>query len=196
MSPVDLAMITLDGKYTKPQRAIKSFSEVSETSSSGSTSNYWSSSLESIQKHVLYQLQVFDVASYILKEMGEMTTMKLHKLLYYCQAWSLVWDEAPLFNDQIEAWANGPVIRSLFDFHRGKYTISTLNVGNPDLLSPKQKETVNSVLTFYGDKSAQYLIELTHLEAPWREARQGLAPTERGNNVINHTMMAEYYSSL
>jgi hypothetical protein len=31
-----------------------------------------------------------DAADYILSAKGEMTSLKLHTLLYYCQAWSLV----------------------------------------------------------------------------------------------------------
>ena len=46
---------------------------------------------------------VHDVAKFILKERGSMTVMKLHKLLYYAQAWTLVWDEKPLFCQKIEA---------------------------------------------------------------------------------------------
>lgn len=57
---------------------------------------------------------VFDVAEYILQKLGEVTTMKLQKLVYYCQAWSLVWDEQPLFEDDFQAWANGPVCPALF----------------------------------------------------------------------------------
>ena len=30
---------------------------------------------------------VFDVAAYILDRQGDMTAMKLQKLVYYCQAW-------------------------------------------------------------------------------------------------------------
>ncbi|MDY6802276.1 MAG: DUF4065 domain-containing protein, partial [Cyanobacteriota bacterium] len=55
-------------------------------------------------------VKVMDVAAYILKKLGPLSAMKLHKLLYYSQAWSLVWDEQPLFSERIEAWANGPVI--------------------------------------------------------------------------------------
>jgi uncharacterized phage-associated protein len=141
-------------------------------------------------------INVFDVANYILKKKGECTTMKLHKLLYYCQAWSLVWDDAPLFEERIEAWANGPVIRDLFEYHRGQYSISKLNVGNPDALSAKQRETIDAVLEFYGDRNSQWLIDLTHMEDPWKNARKGLSQTERGNKEITHASMAEYYSSL
>lgn len=141
-------------------------------------------------------VNVFDVASYVLNQTGEITTMKLHKLLYYCQAWSLVWDEAPLFNEDIEAWANGPVVRKLFSYHRGAYTILSMPIGNKELLSDKQKETVDAVLNYYGNKPTQWLIELTHLEDPWKNARVGLSPNERGDRVISISEIAEYYSAL
>lgn len=33
-----------------------------------------------------------DVAQYIRDQIGELSTIKLQKLVYYCKAWSLVWD--------------------------------------------------------------------------------------------------------
>ena len=48
-------------------------------------------------------VSVFDAAAYIVEKTGEMTTLKLQKLVYYAQAWSLVWDERPLFDEKIEA---------------------------------------------------------------------------------------------
>lgn len=53
---------------------------------------------------------VFDIAVFVLSKLGPMPAMKLHKLMYYCQAWSLVWNEEPLFNERIKAWANGLLI--------------------------------------------------------------------------------------
>lgn len=49
---------------------------------------------------------VFDVARYILTRLDEdgklpVTTWKLQKLVYYSQAWSLVWDDVPLFDAPI-----------------------------------------------------------------------------------------------
>lgn len=138
---------------------------------------------------------VHDVAAYILKEHGPMTAMKLEKLIYYSQAWSLVWDEKPLFDERVQAWANGPVVRELYDRHRGMFRMTSWN-GNPDALTPEEKETVNSVLRFYGKLSSQQLSDLTHREAPWVEARKGLEIAERGNHEITHASMAEYYGSL
>ena len=53
-----------------------------------------------------------------------MTAMKLEKLVYYSQAWSLAWDGEPLFNDDFQAWANGPVCPTLFYSHQGHYVVA------------------------------------------------------------------------
>lgn len=139
---------------------------------------------------------VFDVAAAILERHGEMTTMKLQKLVYYCQAWSLVWDEEPLFDEQVQAWANGPVVPELYRAHKGKFKISEMSQGSPSALSPSQHETVSAVLSHYGDKPSQWLSDLTHMERPWKDAREGLSPGERGENEITLDAMAEYYGAL
>jgi len=140
---------------------------------------------------------VHDVAAYILKQKGPMTAMKLQKLVYYCQAWSLVWDEQPMFPGRIEAWANGPVAPELYARHRGAYTVATI-AGRLSALARNNKLTIDAVLKYYGDKSSQWLSELTHKEDPWLHARKnaGLKPGERGSTEITHAAMAEYYSSL
>lgn len=140
-------------------------------------------------------VSVHDVAAYILQRRGAMTAMKLQKLVYYAQAWSLVWDEQPLFNEQIQAWANGPVVRELYARHKGMFVVSKWT-GNPDSLTRTQKETIDAVLGFYGDKSSMWLSNLTHREDPWVEARAGLADGVRSEKEIPLSAMAEYYSSL
>jgi len=117
-----------------------------------------------------------DVAAYILTKRGSMTAMKLQKLVYYSQAWSLVWDERPLFPERIEAWANGPVVRDLYDRHRGQFLVTRWTWGSPDALTTDERETVDAVMDFYGDKPALWLSNLTHEEDPWINARHGLGP--------------------
>ena len=138
---------------------------------------------------------VHDVAAYIMKRSGPMTAMKLQKLAYYAQAWSLVWDDAPLFRARIEAWANGPVVPALYDCHRGQFKLTSWN-GEPGKVAGSKKETIDAVLDYYGGKSSFWLSQLTHREDPWRNARRGMAAGERGNNEITHAAMAEYYGGL
>jgi uncharacterized phage-associated protein len=141
-------------------------------------------------------ITVFDVAAYILQQRGKMTTMKLQKLVYYCQAWSLVWDEVPLFTEKIEAWINGPIVPELYTLHQGQFEIHSLTQGDPNCLTEIQRETVDAVLRAYANKSSQWLSDLTHSEDPWRLARHGLRPNERGNWEISLASMSDYYSAI
>lgn len=142
------------------------------------------------------KVNVFDVAAYILEKKGTMTTMKLQKLVYYSQAWSLVWDERPLFDEEVQAWANGPVVPELYKYHRGKFKITQCQNGDPEKLDKDATETIDAVLNYYGDHSSQYLSDLTHAEDPWKDARSGLYPGERSDIPITLDAMAEYYSGL
>jgi len=139
---------------------------------------------------------VFDVAQYILQKQGSITAMKLQKLVYYSQAWSLVWDEEPLFNEKIEAWANGLVVRELFDLHKGQFKIASLPRGNVENLTEKQIETIEAVLGYYGDKTAQWLCDLSHMELPWAEARKDVPEGANSENEISLASMHEYYCSI
>lgn len=139
---------------------------------------------------------VHDVAAYILEKQGTMTAMKLQKLVYYCQAWSVVWDSEPLFNARIEAWANGPVVGELYAHHRGQFELESWPNGRADRLTEDDREVIDKVLSFYGTRSAQWLSELTHKEEPWLSARSGLAEGERGNREITLAALEEYYGGL
>lgn len=147
-------------------------------------------------KKKLNKTSALDVASFILKEYGKMTTWKLQKLVYYCQAWSLVWDEKRLFIEPIEAWANGPVVRELFDAHRREFSVSRIPGGDPDKLNSDEVETIRAVVDYYGGRSSQYLSDLTHMEDPWKLAREGISNDRRSNKEISLESMAEYYGSL
>lgn len=140
---------------------------------------------------------VFDTATYILEQKGSMSTMKLQKLCYYSQAWSLVWDDAPLFNEDFEAWANGPVCPELFFKTQGKYSVCAADeTGGEGDLTEEQKNTIDSILDYYGKHNAQWLSQLTHLEAPWKNARAGIPNNAGSNRIISKESMALYYGGL
>ncbi len=140
---------------------------------------------------------VFDAAKYILEKQGIMSTMKLQKLCYYAQVWSLVWDDTPLFDQDFQAWANGPVCKELFNEHQGHFSVTAeQEKGDSQKISPNQRDTIDKVLAFYGDKDAQWLSQLTHMEEPWRKARAGCADGEICTNTITKESMAIYYGGL
>lgn len=139
---------------------------------------------------------VRDVAAYILRQQGSMTAMKLQKLSYYSQAWHLVWEDKPLFDDRFEAWANGPVAPALYQLHRGHFEVVPAMIPSDSALAPDEASTVEAVLGFYAEMSAWDLSHLTHNEAPWRDARRDLPTGARSAAEITPASMAEYYGAL
>jgi len=141
--------------------------------------------------------KAIDVADYILERNGTMSAMKLQKLVYYAQAWHLVWEDKELFSEEIQAWANGPVVPCLYTIHQGTFSLEPgFFKGDTTSISDESKDVIERVLTFYGDKDAQWLSDLTHMEDPWKKARVGLTDGERGARTISSASMSEYYSSL
>ena len=142
--------------------------------------------------------RVNDVARYILEcNGGHVSTMKLQKLVYYSQAWNLVWDEKPLFNSPIEAWANGPVVRELYRQHRGNFTADKeMFPGDSTRLTVDEKETIDAVLDAYGRLSGQQLSDLSHSERPWREAREDVEDGASSTNEVSQDVMQDFYSAM
>lgn len=139
---------------------------------------------------------VHDVAAYIVARQGPMAPTKFQKLVYYCQAWHLVWRDEPLFDSRIEAWVNGPVVRELYRHHRLEPGVSSWPKGDPEQLSEEAKKDIDAVLSYYGTKSAFWLSELSHREDPWREARAGLSANVRSDREITVGSMRKYYGEL
>jgi len=129
-------------------------------------------------------------------ERGRVVGWKLQVLVYYCQAWSLVWEGRVLFRHGIKAWGIGPVCPALYEKHRGSFKVERLGVGDPGRLTVEQRDTVDVVVGCYGGRKTNFLTRLARLERPWVEARGGLLPGERGNSTISRDAMAEYYGGL
>ncbi len=140
---------------------------------------------------------VHDVAKYILRQKGEMDTWKLQKLVYYSQAWHLVWEDGELlFDERIEAWANGPVVPDLWREHRRAFRVASWPKGKISRLTESQRESIDVVLKHYGKRTGFALRELSHRERPWKEARKGIPPGASSQKQITTDAMAAYYGGL
>lgn len=115
--------------------------------------------------------------------------LQLQKLLYYSQAWSLVWTGTPVIDDEFEAWKDGPVVRGVWIHYRYSDPINLL--GDAQALSPKEKAIANAISKFYGKMSGGALRDLTHEEAPWDDAFK-----IGRNTTIDPVSMLRYYSKV
>lgn len=142
-----------------------------------------------------------DVARYLIalaggeEEQELLTPMRLQKLLYYSQGWSLALRNAPLFSDRIEAWAHGPVVDAVYQQFKnvGGGTIPT-DHGSDDHLTEEEKSHIQSVWKTYRGYSAIALSDMTHDEPPWRDTRVGLSREARSNREITVDALRSYFS--
>ncbi|MFB5542868.1 Panacea domain-containing protein [Bacillus cereus] len=148
--------------------------------------------------------EILDVAKYfiLLSEPNtkrNITHLKLQKLVYYAHAWNLALYQEPLFLDDIEAWVHGPVIPELYDAYReyGYTEIYYSNdlPGNTENLMNNEIDIIEATWDMYGQYSGKYLENLTHLENPWINARQGQDYYDHGNNIIENQDIREYYAA-
>jgi uncharacterized phage-associated protein len=142
--------------------------------------------------------RVFDVAKYILSEIGEVSTMKLQKLCYYSLVEGLVSpQQVAIFPNKFEAWANGPVCRDLWNVHKGLFYVDK-KIIPAALLSRKEipvayKNYINTALEKYGKKTGTELSELTHNEKPWQDAIKNVNSARNSRHVISNKAIIEFY---
>ena len=130
-------------------------------------------------KEVAMQLtnRATDVALYLLwlaQEAGDstLTNLKLLKLIYYVQGFTLAADNRQLFVEAIEAWEHGPVVASVYNTYKS-YVNRPINIEiteEPKLLDEVDRETIRLIYETYGTRDAVTLRSWTHLETPWMNA--------------------------
>ena len=145
------------------------------------------------------------VADYFLTSlMGQagdyISNLKLQKLCYLAQGYHLAYHNTPIFDDMIQAWAHGPVVVSLYHrFKKYKWHPIDLNdrvTWPSEYLHDDALHILSEVWRVYGQWSAKQLENLTHKQAPWKDAygdRQiGLACDE----VITQKAIKDYFITL
>jgi uncharacterized phage-associated protein len=138
---------------------------------------------------------VDDVAAAILSAYAPADPLKLQKLLYYVQAWSLAWRDEPMFEDNIEAWVYGPVIDGIYQRYKryGYDQIEHAEAGNRQNLSAEEFATLRLGLRRVLEVCWNYNVRSTHSEPPWVEARAGLPDDSRSRRVISQEAIKRHY---
>ena len=124
------------------------------------------------------------------------THLKLQKLVYYAQAWSLANLNKPLFEEDYQAWAHGPVVPSLYDQFRHYHWEALPHPESVPEFDEETESLLKDILEAYGEHSAKTLETLTHKEAPWKDARGNLPDEAKSNVVISKESMRKFYSEL
>jgi uncharacterized phage-associated protein len=108
-----------------------------------------------------------DVARELRRRLPDAGVAKIHKLLYYCQGWNLVLNGELMFDERIEAWANGPVVARVWaDEKHARWR------PNPRPIAGDHLVAIEYVMSRYGELTGRELIRATHAEPPWRDTTE------------------------
>mgnify|MGYP000232478379 CR=1 FL=1 len=127
--------------------------------------------------------KAIDISNFFIEK--GVSHLKLHKLLYYTQLWYFVKNKKLLFNDSIKAWLYGPVVETVwqkFRYTKKNDLIPKSKIIETDFTNLKQH--LNEVWNAYGHLSGADLIELSHTEKPWKDARIGVLNSEPSNTIL------------
>lgn len=133
-----------------------------------------------------------DIAKWFINELHP-ELLKLQKLLYLAQGFSYAFNDEALFEEDIEAWVHGPVVKSVYQEYKDyKYS--------PIMITYETKEfneNALSVLNYVKDNfskyDSKYLENMSHNQEPWILSREGLDPDERSDKTISKLSIANYF---
>lgn len=123
------------------------------------------------------------------------TPMQVQKLTYFCHAWMLGLGHGPLFQDAVEAWQYGPVIRSVYHAlkHRGRQPILQPILEQPATFMDLEETLIRAVWDLYGHLGGLELSRMTHAEdSPWKQTYQ----RDPRSQIIHDHVIRDYYAGL
>lgn len=136
-------------------------------------------------------------AEYILYLSGQnaesdVTPLKLQKLLYFAEGLSLAIKGESLFPEELEAWQLGPVVPCVYNEYKyaGRSSIECPADFDGDSIGDDEKSIVKMTLDLYGQYAPWKLVEITHEEPPYIEAKNS------GGRVINKETMKKFFADL
>lgn len=157
-----------------------------------------------------------DYYMYLMDELSkkqiDYTQLKLHKLIYFANAYHLAKEETS-FNVTFEAWKNGPVAATVrndmiynfsgFSSLYFEYYSRTEENKYKERLSEEEKKSIDYIITIMGDFEPYKLSSMTHndvflneddteRETPWKMHNpQGM----KSKSVIHNQEISEFYTN-
>jgi len=134
------------------------------------------------------------VARYVIEHCNStgrtISNLKLQKILYFVQAEFLVSKGEPCFRERIEAWDFGPVIPEVYH-HYKVYGSASIPCIAEQLYSPfsdEDQKLIDDIVDECAKYSASALVEITHRQAPWRDAYR-----PNTNALISNESIKEFF---
>ena len=139
------------------------------------------------------------VVKYLLVSCSDITPLALQKLLYYAEGFFKAFTGEYLFYSNCEAWAHGPVYRSVYYKYKN-YGYNPIEESEYDYteieLTKIEKEILDSIIRNFGCYSGKVLEKMTHAEIPWSYTRIGLGDNENSNRIIKKELIVKYFNDI
>lgn len=126
--------------------------------------------------------------------------LQLQKLLYYIQAWHMVYfgRENTLFDEVPKAFMCGAIYPTIYKRYEQVNTYSFIPLPNINSLKElnleeEQYKFLDSIYEHYGKMSHDRLVQLNFNSQPWYEQREGLKPFEASDRDISLDSMYSFY---
>ncbi len=126
------------------------------------------------------------IVNYINGKGKNISNLKLQKLLYFVQGFYWLLKSKNCFEDDMEAWDFGPVVRDVYlEFKEygsnsippireiitsgdGLLSISS-EAYTDNVISEEDKLVIDKIVDIFIDISASSLVKITHDQAPWQK---------------------------
>lgn len=143
-------------------------------------------------------LTAIDVANFFISisnphEDG-ISNMKVNKLVYLAQGWSMAKLGRELFPEKIQAWQHGPVIPEVYYAFKpcGSNPIQEIcGEYSEDKFSLEEIDLLTDIALTYGKYTAAYLRNLTHSHKTWLNHYH-----ENERNLIPNEEIKEFFKTL
>ena len=123
------------------------------------------------------------------------TPMQVQKLTYFSHAWTLGLGYGPLFQDAVESWQYGPVIRSVYHALKsyGDAPVTEPILVDEESFTPLESRVINVIYKQYGELDGLKLSQMTHAEgSPWQQTYL----KDKRSAIIHNHVIRDYYAEL
>lgn len=144
------------------------------------------------------------VIKYLLIRCDDFAPSTLHKLLYYIQSFYYVFTDNFIFEEDCEAFADGPIYRSVLE----RYEVFGYKDANLDILANNklrldnlERNVIESVIKFFGCYSEKMLRQMSQNEAPWILTRTNVINKNDFEDndyraIIDKNLISEYFKGI
>ncbi|MDV3166538.1 MAG: DUF4065 domain-containing protein ['Waltheria sp.' little leaf phytoplasma] len=121
-----------------------------------------------------HPLNVFDVAQFFINKAPKINKIKLQRLLYYAQGYSLAKYNQVLFEEPIEAWPYGPIISAVYaetlkqEFQKQAYFDFSSQMTHAPFTA-EQKALLEQVFYDFGKMRTKQLRQKPANDLPWQK---------------------------